>query len=77
MANHNIEINPQLAAVAGIASAIAFGMMDARFGAFDRPALTALVAGVVAWGIARSDNKAGGGVILIAALVFGVTQLGT
>ncbi|MDE8653840.1 hypothetical protein [Novosphingobium album (ex Liu et al. 2023)] len=76
MANHSIEINKKMAGVVGICTAIAFGYLDHQYAPFGNPFMTGMISGLVAWGIGYSDVKAGSGIMLIDALVFGAGLLG-
>ncbi|QIG79453.1 hypothetical protein [Stakelama tenebrarum] len=76
MAKHSIEVNKEIAGVAAVAAAIGCAVADAEFGFFSNPLVTGLVAGVVGFGIAYSDAKAAGGVILISAFLFLISVFG-
>ncbi|MEO1046382.1 MAG: hypothetical protein AAFX04_13145 [Pseudomonadota bacterium] len=70
MAKHdvNVGVKRTVAGAAFIFSALAVGIIDARFGITDIPLITGIVGGIIGWGIAHSAPGAGGGIVALSGL---------
>lgn len=75
MAKHDVNfgVNKTLGGAAFFTSAIAAAAVDTAFFESGIWFISALIAGLVGWGIAQSEPGAGGMVVVLAALVFAFT----